>query len=61
MGKKSNKNRWPKSSHGRQKRKAKKRPKDVQHVGTKERRKLVLFMVKSYFTHALLMSPTCKS
>jgi len=50
-GKKSNKNQWPKPSHGKQKGKAKERPKDVQPVGTKEGRELVLFVVGNYFTH----------
>jgi hypothetical protein len=50
-GKKSNKNQWPKPSHGRQKGKAKERPKNVQLVGTKEGRKLVLIVVGNYLTH----------
>jgi len=40
-----------KPSHGKQKGKATERPKDVQPVGTKEGRKLVLIVVGNYFTH----------
>jgi hypothetical protein len=49
-GKKSNKIQWPKLSDGRQKGKAKERPKDAQATRTKEGRELVLFMVGNYFT-----------
>jgi hypothetical protein len=40
--------------------KAKKRPKDTQPIGSKERRKLILLVVKNYFTHTPLMSLACK-
>jgi hypothetical protein len=49
--KKSKKPQWSEPSHGRQKGKAKERPKDKQPVETKEGRELVPLVVGSYLTH----------
>ncbi len=38
--------------HMEEKREGQKKPKDTQPVGTKERRKLVLLVVRNYFTHS---------